>query len=626
MKRLKMNDETLGNTGIAPHERALTLPLAVAQTILAGFNTHYERFRYVSQLAKAHFENGDWHSIQRDVRERISYYDQRVLETTDKLRREFNVAQIDNTDWQQIKQNFVTLLANHKQPECAETYFNSVSCKILHRDYFHNDFIFVRPGVATDHMDSDPPSYRSYYPRDQGLRKTLLQLIIAYGLASPFVDVDRDIRRLVFAARRYLPRPFRLETDCQIQVLSSLFFRNKGAYIIGRFINGNRRFPFAIPILRNSSGELYIDALLFEPDQLAILFSFTRAYFLVDMEAPSAYISFLQTLLPNKPQPEMYSMVGLQKQAKTVFYRDFLHHLKHSSDRFVSAPGIPGLVMIVFTLPSYPYVFKVIRDMMGHPKKTNREEVKAKYQLIKYHDRVGRMADTWEYSLVALPKARFSEELLEELRTYAPSVIAEEGDTVIIDHVYIERRMTPLNIYLQHTSGRAFEHAIIDYGDSIKEMAAANIFPGDMLYKNFGVTRLGRIVFYDYDEVSYLTDCNFRKIPEAQTPQDELAAEPWYPVGPHDVFPEEFATFLLGNPRVREVFMKHHADLLDATFWQARQERLRRGVIENIFPYPTDIRFRNLFDRGQQTVTAAAASAPDAVKKELVQKKKRASS
>lgn len=573
-------------------------PLAIAHAILDGFNTHYRMFRYVSQQAKAHYENGDWPWLQEAVRERIAYYDRYVLRSVERLHQEFNVAQLANTDWQQIKQHFTALLTDHKQPECAETFFNSVCCKMLHRDYFRNDVIFVRPGVAIEYMDSDPPSYRSYYPLQQGLRHSVRQLLVDFGLACPFVDVERDVRRLIATARAYLPRPFRIESDCQIQVLSSLFFRNKGAYVVGKFVNGNRPYPFAMPILRDSKGQLYVDTLLFDPDQLAVLFSFSRAYFLVDMEAPSAYVAFLHTLLPNKPLAELYSMVGLQKQGKTLFYRDLLHHLKHSDDRFIIAPGIKGLVMVVFTLPSYPYVFKVIRDSMGYPKKINRDGVIAKYQLVKQHDRVGRMADVWEYSQVALPKARFSPEVLDELRTHAASVFEDEGDTVVIRHVYIERRMTPLNLYLHHKSGAAFEHAMIEYGNAIKDMASANIFPGDMLYKNFGVTRLGRVVFYDYDEVSYLTECHFRQIPEARTPQEEMASEPWYSIGPHDVFPEEFATFLLGVPRVREVFMQHHADLLDPAVWAAKQERLRRGSTENVFPYPLAIRFRNLFRPG----------------------------
>ena len=574
-------------------------PLVIARIILEGFNTHYGMFRDVSQQAKSHFENGDWQWLQVAVRERIDYYDHYVRRAVEQLHGAFDIRQLERTDWQQIKQHYTVLLTSHKQPECAETFFNSVCCKILHREYFRNDFIYVRPGVATDYMDSDTPSFRSYYPLQDGLRSCLRRVLLDFRLAVPFVDLERDVRRSIRAMRAYLPRPLRIERDCQIQVLGSLFFRNKGAYVIGKFVNGNRPYPFAIPILRNSKGELYVDTLLFDPDQLAVLFSFSRAYFLVDMEAPAAYITFLHSMLPNKPLAELYSLVGLQKQGKTLFYRDLLHHLRNSTDKFTIAPGTKGLVMVVFTLPSYPYVFKVIRDAAAYPKKISRAGVKEKYLLVKQHDRVGRMVDVWEYSQVALPKARFTEEVLEELRTLAPSVFVDEGDTVVIDHVYIERRVTPLNLFLQRHGGEAFEHAVIEYGNAVKDIASANIFPGDMLFKNFGVTRLGRVVFYDYDEVCYLTECNFRRIPEPSTPEEEMAAEPWFSVGPNDVFPEEFSTYLLGDPRVREVFMKHHADLLEAEVWQAKQERLRDGSIEDVFPYPLSIRFRNLFAAGR---------------------------
>jgi isocitrate dehydrogenase kinase/phosphatase len=330
---------------------------------------------------------------------------------------------------------------------------------------------------------------------------------------------------------------------------------------------------------------------LFNAQQIATLFSFTRAYFLVDMEAPSAYVQFLRTLLPNKPKAEMYTMLGLQKQGKTLFYRDFLHHLKHSNDPFIVAPGIKGLVMTVFTLPSYPYVFKMIKDKIAPQKEIDRAGVMSKYQLVKQHDRVGRMADTWEYSQVALPRARFSDDLIRELKETCPSQLEEEGDTILIKHLYIERRMTPLNIYLHQGTDAEVEHGIVEYGNAIKQLVAANIFPGDMLFKNFGVTRLGRVVFYDYDEIEYMTDCNFRRIPPAPNPEAEMSSEPWYSVGPKDVFPEEFGQFLLGDRRVRSAFLKQHADLLEYEFWQHRKDRITQGHLEDIYPYPESIRF-----------------------------------
>jgi isocitrate dehydrogenase kinase/phosphatase len=309
------------------------------------------------------------------------------------------------------------------------------------------------------------------------------------------------------------------------------------------------------------------------------------------MEVPSAYVKFLSSIMPRKPAGEIYTSVGLQKQGKNLFYRDLLHHLKHSSDKFSIAPGIKGLVMIVFTLPSFPYVFKLIKDTFPPPKETTRQKIQDKYLLVKRHDRLGRMADTLEYSSVALPLARLDDALLRELEKEAPSMIEYEGDRLVIRHVYIERRMVPLNLYLQNGSAEQIEHGVKEYGDAIKQLIQANIFPGDMLYKNFGVTRHGRVVFYDYDEIEYLTDCNVRHVPPPRDEDDEMSGEPWYGIGPHDIFPETYGTFLLGDPRVRDAFMRHHADFFDPALWQRYKEQLLRGELADFFPYEQNVRF-----------------------------------
>jgi isocitrate dehydrogenase kinase/phosphatase len=564
---------------------------AAARALLDGFNKHYSLFRASSIEAKRRFEAGDWAAVQLAQRERIGYYDLRVLETVDRLAGDFGWSGEDEAGWRQIKSHYIGLLTDHKQPELAETFFNSVCCKILHRTYFHNNIIFVRPAIATDYLDSDAPAYRSYYPSRGGLRAALRQIIADLVLAPPFADLGRDLRRLVAVWRRLLPRPFKVEANHQIQVLSSLFYRNKGAYLVGKLVNGSQEFPFAVPILHDAAGRLYLDTVLLSRYHLDILFSTFRAYFMVDMEVPSAYVRFLASLLPNKPLSELYTVLGLQKHGKTLFYRDFLHHLKHSTDDFIIAPGIRGLVMLVFTLPSYPYVFKIIRDSIAPPKEIDRDQVKSKYLMVKQHDRVGRMADTLEYSNVAFPRERFTADLLDEIRRLAPSVLDEENGTLFIRHLYIERRMTPLNIFLESAEAKAREHAMREYGTAIKQLAAANIFAGDLLFKNFGVTRYGRVVFYDYDEIDYLTNCNFRRIPAPRDEADEMSAEPWYSVAPNDVFPEQFATFLLTDPDLRARFMRHHGNLLDATYWRETQERIRAGHVTDVFPYPESLRF-----------------------------------
>ena len=570
----------------------------IARVILDGFDKHYSLFRQASQAARDHFERMTWKEAQAQARERIAFYDSRVDECVQLLEDEYEEAELTDSVWREVKLHYIGLLMDHRQPELAETFFNSVCCKILHRTYFNNDFIFVRPAVSTEYIEpaQGTPTYRVYYPQRDGMRHALRRMVTNFQLAGEFADLDRDLTQVEERLTKVLAG-MPLEPNYQIQVLSSLFYRNKGAYIVGKMINGSRDYPFVIPILHKRKGALLLDAVLADVGLITTLFSFTRAYFMVDMEVPSAYVRFVRSMLPNKPRSEIYTILGLQKQGKAAFYRDFLHHLEHSSDHFEAAPGIRGLVMVVFSLPSFPYVFKAIKDSFPPPKETTRELVKEKYLLVKYHDRVGRMADTLEYSNVAFPRSRFSDDLLAELKQVAPSLVEEDGDQVIVRHLYIERRMTPLNIWLTEAEAtddkEKLEHGVREYGNAIKDLVAANIFPGDMLYKNFGVTRQGRVVFYDYDEIEYITDCNFRTIPAPRNEEDEMASEPWYHVAKNDVFPEQFGVFLLGNPRVRECFMKYHADLLTADYWLQRKNRIQDGQVEDVFPYPQEIRFVN---------------------------------
>ena len=522
-------------------------------------------------------------------------YDTRVDEAVRALTDRFPEAETDESLWPGIKAAYIALIQEHKQPECAETFYNSVACAVLHRRYYRNEFIFWRPAIATEHLEGEAPSFRCFYPLQGGLRETLFQIAQSFGLGNPWENLRRDLRNVVRALRPHFPRPARAQPDLQVQVLCSLFFRNKAAYIIGRVINAHRELPFAVPVLQNERGELYLDTLLVGEDQLLVLFSFARAYFFVDMEAPAAYVSFLRWLMPRKPRAELYMAVGLAKQGKTLFYRDLHYHLKHSTDRFTVAPGIKGMVMLVFTLPSFPYVFKLIRDRFAPPKDIDRQTVKDRYLMVKLHDRVGRMADTLEYSLVALPLARFDPALVEELKRECASIVEFDGGELVLGHVYIERRMQPLNLHVEELKRdgdrERLRSALRDYGNAIKELAGAGIFPGDMLLKNFGVTRHERVVFYDYDEIQPMEDLNFRRIPPPRSYEEELSGEPYWSVGPTDVFPEQFERFLVSDPGARQLFYEHHRDLLDPQFWSAKQSHVRDGVQEDVFPYPEEVRF-----------------------------------
>lgn len=575
-----------------------TLVRDIAQKILEGFDKHYRVFLDASATARGMFERSEWVPLRQSNVERIQGYDRRVRETVIRLSKDHPDAAHDESIWPQVKIAFIGLLYNHKQPECAETFFNSVACRVLHRRYYNNEYIFWRPAVSTAYLTGEKPVYRCYYPEvlDGPLDGIFRRLLQDFELKSIWQDFERDVSRMTQAVEEIYPAVDKRRPNFQVQVISSLFFRNRAAYIVGRAVNGRRIYPFVIPLLKDENGKLYADTLLLDRRNIGRVFSLVRSYFMVAMEVPSAVVEFLQTLLPTYPRAEIYTMLGLQKQGKTLFYRDLSHHLAHSTDQFVVAPGIRGMVMTVFTLPSFPFVFKVIRDRFEPPKTSDAAHVQERYQLVKHHDRVGRMADTLEYSHVAFPRDRISPELLEELQRLIPSSLKYEDDQLVIKHLYIERRLQPLDIFIRTASDAALRDAMRDYGQAIKDLMAANIFPGDLLLKNFGVTRYGRVVFYDYDEITYLTECNFRFLPSARSDDEEMSSEPWFQVQEHDVFPEQFPTFLVPQGKVRDLFMEHHSDLADPRYWNARKDRLLEGVTEEFFPYPQKLRFQHRFD------------------------------
>jgi isocitrate dehydrogenase kinase/phosphatase len=573
-----------------------------ARTILNGFESYFAEFQNITLAARPRFENADWLGMQHASTQRIDLYKEktsRVLEYVELIAGE-HLRDFDF--WREAKVVYANLIEGHNNFEIAETFFNSVYCAVFKHRKIREEYAFVfSPHGDIPHSDVRSV-YRSY--RLDGSLETLLETLLGdYAFNLPYEDLQRDIASIVDVVEHYLkPRFDMTSAEVQLQMLEHHFFRNKGAYVVGRIVAGEASMPVVFPILHNEEGAVYVDTVLFGSDKVSVLFSFTRSYFLVDASIPSQYVLFLQKLMPAKPISEIYSAMGYNKHGKTHYHRCAFRHMQSTTDQFEIAPGIKGMVMSVFTMPSYDFVFKIIKDRFTPPKEMTREQVRAKYRLVKRWDRVGRMADTQEFSNLAFARERFSEELMEELREVAPSVIEEHGKALVIKHVYVERRMTPLNLYLQGATDEQLRDVMEEYGNAIKQLAAANIFPGDMLLKNFGVTRHSRVVFYDYDEIVPLMECNFRRIPAPRSEEEELSGQPWYTVGPNDIFPEEFRLFFTGNQRARRVFDKLHSDIYEVEFWQGQQEKLRSGYVEDFFPYRRKLRFDRSAQHAGNTV------------------------
>ncbi|MDF3931637.1 bifunctional isocitrate dehydrogenase kinase/phosphatase [Pseudomonas citronellolis] len=557
----------------------------IAQTILDGFDDYRERFRQITDGAQARFEQAHWQEIQSTSAERINLYEEKVGETVGGVLATFDREQLlDVERWPLIKSAYIGLIDPRNDDELAETWFNSIFCGLFSHDNISDGTMFVHTTRPSLRAHARAPHTRLYRPQGN-LRQALQRIFADYRFQVPYEDADGDLERMDALLRSNLPDWVCKDPELSLELIGSVFYRNKGAYLVGRLFTPDEQWPLVFPLIHREGQGIRFDTVITDEAEVSIIFSFTRSYFMVDAPVPAELVAFLKRLLPGKHIAELYTSIGFYKQGKSEFYRALINHLANTDDRFVMAPGVRGMVMSVFTLPGFNTVFKIIKDNFNPAKTVDHATVVQKYQLVKNHDRVGRLADTQQFADFRFPLGKFDPECLAELLEVAPSTVVMEGEVVLIRHCWTERRMTPLNLYLEHATEAQVHEALYDYGLAIKQLAAANIFPGDMLLKNFGVTRHGRVVFYDYDEISYLTEVNFRHIPPPRYEEDEMSSEPWYSVGPMDVFPEEFPRFLFVDLKLRRLFAKLHGELYDADYWKGLQAQIRAGKVIDVFPY-----------------------------------------
>jgi isocitrate dehydrogenase kinase/phosphatase len=554
-----------------------------ANRILEGFEEYASRFRAINQRAPRRFEERDWPGMQSDAVERLHLYTvvvDRVLESVSHL---LGARADDPLVWVAVKAVYSGLISDRQDWELAETFYNSVTRRVFRTVGVAEHVEFVDSDFDSPPIPSREPVYLTFDRREStsGLVRAILT---KFAHAVPYSRLDADAEEVASRIDARLSEPGALAAVGKAEIVRTVFYRGQSAYVVGLLYAGSHRIPLIIA-LSHGDGGIFVDAVLLTEEEASIVFSFTRSYFHVDVARPYDLARFLRRLMPRKRIAEIYIAVGQNKHGKTELYRDLLRHLRSTEEQFELVPGTKGLVMIVFGMPGHDDVFKVIRDTFPPPKRTTRRGVMGKYRLVFQHDRAGRLMDVQDFQHLEFHRSRFSPRVLDELLSEAARTVRIEGDSVIISHVYVERRVVPLDVYVREAAHPSAVDAVVDFGQSIKDMASTNIFPGDLLPKNFGVTRHGRVVFYDYDELSALTDINFRELPEARDEIEELGAEPWFPVGDNDVFPEEHQSFLGLAPDLRQVFFEHHADLFGIDAWRAIQERIRSGELIEVFPY-----------------------------------------
>jgi isocitrate dehydrogenase kinase/phosphatase len=559
-----------------------------ADAIHHTFGAYEAQFKAITRRARARFETCDWRGMQADAVERLDLYKLAVDQVVAGIRRLLGGRIYDKLVWAYMKAAYSNSIAGRDEWELAETFFNSVTRRIF-------TTVGVDPQIEFVDSDFETPPTRARravsrtYERHARTAALVRAILADYPFRTGYQNVRQTAQLVAARIDAHLTSIGAAPGVERVEMIESVFYRNKGAYLVGRIFSGARIVPLALALLNSPEG-VTVDAVLLNEQEINILFSFTRSYFHVEVERPYDLVHFLRSITLHKRIADLYTSIGHNKHGKTELYRELLGHLATTDDQFETARGERGMVMAVFTMPSFDVVFKIIKDRFAPPKTVTRHDVMANYHLVFKHDRAGRLVDAQEFEYLQFDRYRFSEALLGELQRVAGQTVRVDQRHVIIKHAYVERRVTPLNLFVRDAGGDAACAAVIDFGNAIKDLAASDIFPGDMLLKNFGVTRQGRVVFYDYDELALLTGCVFRSLPQATYDDEEFAAEPWFSVGEHDIFPAEFGHFLGLQGPLREAFMRHHADLFDPRFWNGLQERLRAGEVLDIFPYDQSTR------------------------------------
>jgi isocitrate dehydrogenase kinase/phosphatase len=554
-----------------------------AVAIVAAFARYNAEFRAITRRAPERFEGRDWSGSQADVVARLELYSSSVNRAVAELRLRLGESALDTALWTAIKADYARRIESLADPEFLKTFFSSITRRLF-------DTVGVNAAVEFFALELDPlrgadaAAVTERYVNRGSLDLLFEEILSDYRFRTPWRDFEGSVGHVTADVQHRLrslgeTRPLR-----EVELIRPVFYQMSRAYVVGCLRGDGWKLPLAIAF-RNSPLGVLVDAVMLSVADVSILFSFTRSYFHVDLERVSDAVLFLHGTMPLKPVSELFTVLGRAKQGKTERFREIFRHLGATSDRFVRAPGERGLVMACFALENADVIFKVIRDRFPAVKNLRREEVMAKYDMVFRHDRAGRLVDAQEFRRIRLPKARFAPDMLEELMTECAENVQQDGDNLVVNHVYIERQMTPLNLFVRSATPGQAELAVIDYGQCIRDLAYTNIFAGDLLLKNFGVTRHNRVIFYDYDELCRVTDCRFRDVPQATSDEDEMRAESWFYIGENDVFPETFLKFLGFEGPLQQVFLDEHGEILEAGWWRALQERLAAGDLVEVLPY-----------------------------------------
>lgn len=577
----------VGDTvGMPPPSATDPLVPRAAALVLDAWQDYEARFGDLTRRARRRFLRRDWAGAQADALARLDLPEAFLSEALGRFEALVGERIRSRPFWAAVRGQYAGLTRGRHDAALARTLFNSLSRRFFLTEGVAPALEFHDVGEAAA-GDPDCPGELQPLPAGSDPVDRWRMALRARGF--PHRDMDADARAIAAAISARLHAGDAPEGP-DVHLLDTVFYRERRAYLVGRVRAADGPRPLVVALVHGDDG-VRADAVLVEPAQVSMLFGYARSWFMADLRRVGDAVAFLHALLPGKPVSELYSVLGRGKQGKTERYREIQRHFAaHPGERLVRADGVRGMVMAVFTPTGLPVVFKVIRDRFAEPKDSERADIEAKYRLVARRDRVGRLVEAQEFRRLRLPRAAFAPDMLEELLTQCADTVEAEGGMVLLRHCYVERRLRPLDLYAREAPTDQARRAVIDYGQAITDLARSGIFPGDLLLKNFGVSRHGRALFYDFDELCLLEEVQFRELPEARDEDETRPLEDWLYARPTDVFPALFPRFLGLSPPLCEALLDAHPGVFQAAWWRDIQARLRRGGYLDVPPYPAAAR------------------------------------
>lgn len=573
-----------------------------AAIILRAHRGYLAEFDAITAQARETFESRDWGRGARNADHRAGIYRTALDRTWRDVQRQFGDRALDREFWLAAREIYLERVFRDYDSDLALSFFYSTmriafGAKDVPVEYDDDGL------AARSHVWNPRPVWDVYSASERELPQSIRTLLARQGFRTPLAGIENAAE---VAAERLL-RAWQREIDDgkardphprQLQMLKPVFFRDQEAYLAGKLRASHGELPVVFA-LRNDDRGITLDAVLTgKEDMRNILFISTRSTFHVRTDEYREVLAFLDTLAPERGHPAMCAVLGFTHPARVALNQALRRHLRETGERFAQVPGRTGMAMVVFAPPGFPYVFKVIRDHSPKPGWTGRGRVMDLYRWVHEMNRGRLMLDAWMYRNLHFPRRLFEDNIARELLRSAPHSVLLDGDTLVLRHVYAQRRVRPLNTFFDEVRDGALRVRAVDaLGTFIKDLAAMGFFMGDCygLPFNTGLTHGFNVALFDFDDLGPLERYRFRETPPPPGEQDELLWNSevdgaWFSMAENDVLVDEWERFLGVPPELREYFRQRHGSLFTTEYWRDVQRRVAGGELHYVLPYPAERR------------------------------------